>query len=225
VKSNRPAAIDDAEVARGVGSGRVIGGQGPFVLATLRDADAPQRQADLTREGSTQVSAPGGNLDLEIRVQSPVWAPYDEIEIYANATTSATGSNGGVPVAFTATPTRELQRGRDFDIQTVVVNAGVPGAARLETHVSVPFRGLTQDTWFVVLVRGNDGVSPPTFPVFANDLDRTRNTSLADLIDGNLGEEGVTALGFTNALYADVDGEPGFRARFATDPVSLDYGD
>ena len=34
---------------------------------------------------------------------------------------------------------------------------------------------------------------------------------VADLLDGNLGEGGVLALGFTNALYADVDGVPGFK--------------
>lgn len=213
---DRPAGIRDAEVAEGVRSGRAIGGQGLFVQGTLRDADAPERRADLTLEGATQVSAPAGNLDLEIHVQSPVWAPYDEIEIYANAATTATGSNGGVPVAFTATPARALQLGSgDFAVQTVIVDPGVPGAARLETHVSVPFRGLSQDTWFVVLVRGNDGVSPPMFPVFANDLDRSTNASLADLTDGNLGEDGVLALGFTNALYADVDGVPGFQAPLA----------
>ena len=34
---------------------------------------------------------------------------------------------------------------------------------------------------------------------------------LLKLTDGNLGEQGVMALGVTNALYADVDGEPGFQ--------------
>ena len=38
------------------------------------------------------------------------------------------------------------------------------------------------------------------------------NTTLVDLTDGNLGERGVLALGFTNALYLDVDGNGRFDA-------------
>jgi hypothetical protein len=38
---------------------------------------------------------------------------------------------------------------------------------------------------------------------------------LANLTDGNLGESGTMALGYTNALYADVDGNPGFDAPLA----------
>jgi hypothetical protein len=49
------------------------------------------------------------------------------------------------------------------------------------------------------------------FPIVATDLSRDSNSTLADLIDGNLGEGGVLALGFTNALYADVDGVAGFQ--------------
>ena len=36
------------------------------------------------------------------------------------------------------------------------------------------------------------------------------NASLADLLDGNLGEGGTLALGATNALYANVDGNASF---------------
>ena len=52
-----------------------------------------------------------------------------------------------------------------------------------------------------MLVRGTDDVSAPMFPVYADDLDAESNTTLADLIDGNLGELGVRAMGFTNPLY------------------------
>jgi hypothetical protein len=53
------------------------------------------------------------------------------------------------------------------------------------------------------------------FPVMVRDLARSSNTTLADLLDGNLGENGVLALGFTNALFADVDGVAGFQAPLA----------
>ena len=45
-----------------------------------------------------------------------------------------------------------------------------------------------------------------------NSLRRDGNETLADLTDGNLDENGVLALAFTNALFADVDGEEGFQS-------------
>ena len=62
------------------------------------------------------------------------------------------------------------------------------------------------DAWFAVVVKGTPGVSEPMFPVFPRNLQTAGNGSLAALLDGNLGQGGVNALGFTNALYADVDG-------------------
>jgi hypothetical protein len=57
-----------------------------------------------------------------------------------------------------------------------------------------------------VLVRGTDGVSKPMFPVVPNDLNTSANPTLADLIDGNLGESGVTTMAFSNPLYIDIGG-------------------
>ena len=131
--------------------------------------------------------------------------------MYANATTMVTGRNGDVPVFYSAEPTLVLLKDADFTVATVDVAPGVPGAQRFETNVTVPFNNLTADTWFVVVARGTDGVSPPMFPVVAGDLNPATNTNLAQLLDGNLGEDGVLALGFTNALYADVDGVAGFQ--------------
>ena len=56
------------------------------------------------------------------------------------------------------------------------------------------------------IVRGTDGVSKPLFPVIPNDLKTAGNTTLAALTDGNLGENGITALAYTNPLFVDVDG-------------------
>jgi len=91
----------------------------------------------------------------------------------------------------------------DFDVSVVNVDPLVAGADRLEADITVPFPGLTQDTWFVVVVKGTDGVCGPMFPVFAANLDSSTNATLADLLDGNVGESGVMALGATNALYFD----------------------
>ena len=149
-------------------------------------------------------------MELVIHVQAPAWAEFDTVEIYANAETFVAGTNDGIPTFFGANPTRTLVAGTAFTLPApVVVDPNVPGAERRELQLVVPF-ALTQDTWFVVLVRGSDGVSEPMFPVYASDLDQASNPTLPDLLDGNLGEGGVTALGATNALWADVDGNPGF---------------
>jgi hypothetical protein len=209
-----PASIDPGEVARSVAAGRAIGSQGPFVLTRLLANDGSGAVAELGLGASTTVTSTGGGVDLEIHVQSPIWAEYDRIEIYANATTVVTARHDGVATLYGAEPTLVLDRGEDFEVETVTVAGGIPGAQRLETMVTVPFGALERDTWFVVVVRGRDGVSRPLFPVMANDLAADGNDTLEDLIDGNLGERGVMSLAFTNALYADVDGEPGFQSPF-----------
>ena len=77
------------------------------------------------------------------------------------------------------------------------------GADRLEANLTIPFSGLTEDTWFVVVVKGTDGLCPAMFPVYPANLDATLNLTAADLMDGNVGETGVLSLGATNALNFD----------------------
>ena len=143
---------------------------------------------------------------------------FDRIEVYANATTTVV--DPAAPYAYTATPTVTKFEGDcnpattgdgDFDVTTVNVAPSVPGATRQEVTLTVPFPGLTQDTWFVVVVKGTDGVCQPMFPVYPRSLDTASNPTLASLLDGNVGESGTMALGVTNALYAEVNGEPGFQ--------------
>src|SRR5262249_59715513 len=88
----------------------------------------------------------------------------------------------------------------------VTVNGGIPGAQRLEASTTLSLTGLTEDIWVVVMVKGTDGVSKPLFPVIPDSLKSSTNPTLADLTDGNLGEDGMTALAFTNPLFVDVDG-------------------
>lgn len=204
--SDAPKWIDPLEVGAAVRAGRAVGGQGVYVQTRLLARDGSGGVADLSLDGSTLVTSANGSVDLEIHVQAPSWAAYDQIEIYANAETVP-----DEPYLYGALPSQVLRAGIDFDVEEVVLHAGLPGAARLESRLVVPFEALAGDTWFVVLVKGSDGVSPPMFPVFPENLDRDLNQDLDDLVDGNLGESGVMALGATNALYADVDGEPGFQ--------------
>lgn len=209
--TDAPAALDPGEVARAVKAGRAVGGQGVYVQTRLVARDGSNAVADFSLGGSVDVASANGDVDLEIVVQAPTWAEYDRIEIYANPATTVAGTNGGTPVLFGATPTAILDLGAGFTRTTVDVAPAVPGAQRFETRLTVPYRGLTQDTFFVVVVKGRDGVSRPMFPAFTSDLARASNTTLAHLLDGNLGEQGTMALGATNALYADVDGVPGWK--------------
>ncbi|MAE95030.1 MAG: hypothetical protein CL910_10250, partial [Deltaproteobacteria bacterium] len=199
--------------------GRVVGGQGIYVQTRLLAQDGSGGIADLTLGGSTDVTSTNGNVDLEIRVQAPTWAAFDTIEIYANAATTPVDPLNPylfVPAAGSAQVLAEgdcnpvTTGDGDFDLSVVNVHP-VSGADRLDTTVVVPFVGLTQDTWFVVLVKGSDGSCSPMFPVFPSDLAAGSNTTLANLLDGNVGESGTMPLGVTNALYADVDGTPGFQ--------------
>jgi len=210
--TDAPFAIDGGQVARQVVAGRAIGGQGLFLQTRLQSSDE-SHSADLTLAGETMLAIDDGTVHLDIDVQAPLWAEFDRIEIYANAETTATAFDAGVPVMYRATPTRVLRAGTDFEIDTVEVVPGLPGAARRQATTRVTFTDLDEDTWFVVLVRGSDGVSRPMFPVMAQDLSRASNPTLADLLDGNLGEGGTMAMGVTNALYADIDGTPGFQGR------------
>jgi hypothetical protein len=87
------------------------------------------------------------------------------------------------------------------------------GGQRLETSETVSLT-LAEDTWVVVLVKGTQGAtgSPPMFPVFPRSLSAGENPDLAALIDNTSTEDGTRALGFTNALYVDVDGNAQFDA-------------
>jgi hypothetical protein len=96
--------------------------------------------------------------------------------------------------------------GTDFNVTT----ENVTGGQYLQGIVSHNLTGLTDDVWIVVLVRGTDGVSKPLFPVIPNSIKQSTNSTLANLTDGNLGEDGVMTLAFTNPLYVSVDGDADF---------------
>jgi hypothetical protein len=207
-----PPSIDPAAVARAVVSGRAVGGQGVYVQTRLLANDGSGGVADFTLGGSTLVHSSNGSVTLEVNAQAPLWAPFDRIEIYANADTVVSRTRDGVPTLYGAEPTLVLVAGQDVPLTRQNVFPSIPGAERWVSSFTMPFDHLDHDTWFVVIVKGTDGVSQPMFPVMAHDIDPATNHSLADLLDGNLGQGGVLALGFTNALYADVDGVAGFQA-------------
>ncbi len=167
--------------------------------------------ADFGLDGMTLLATSDGAVNLEIEVQAPTWAPYDSIEIYQNASTTPVGTTGGTDVDFCANPSQVLHRDEvdsatTFTVDTLAVN----GSTRLDTHKTVTLAVGAQDAWVVVVVKGTPGVSEPMFPVHPSGLSLAENPTLEDLIDVRTEESGIRALGATNALYVDADGQPGF---------------
>lgn len=214
--SDAPASVVDVEIARAVRAGKMVGGQGIYVQARLLATDGSGGVASLqglvpagtqpaTIAAGTLVTVGNAAVDLEIRVQAPAWAPYDRIEIYRNASTQVTRRNpdepGGTPTLFTAVPTTVLSAGVDFPVATVPVN----GSQRFETTHTLSLAGLTEDEWIVVIVKGTQGTSAPMFPVMTDGVSLAQNPDLASLSTVTTTENGIRALGVTNALFVDVD--------------------
>jgi hypothetical protein len=211
--TDAPAAISNDELGASVKAGRAIGGQGLYLQTRLLATDGSGGVADLTLGGSNSVTVTDDQVNLEIEVQAPLWAEYNRIEIYVNAATKVTKRNPnvptGVPTLYTAVPTLTLNAGVDFAVSTVNDFPAIPGGQHRETTKTVTL-ATPLDAWVVVVVRGTDGVSKPMFPVMPANLNTAGNTTLANLLDGNLGQGGVTALGFTNALFVDANGNSTF---------------
>ena len=192
-------------------AGRAFGTNGPIVRITTSAASTGQT-GGLELGLPTLIATTDGAVDVTFDIQSPIWAEFDRIDVYVNSTTTRTttmrqSGAGLVSVkAYSTTPDYTLDAGTDFTLSTVDVVPSVPGAERLETTATLSLTGLTGDVWIVAIVRGTDGVSRPMFPMVPNDLQQAGNTTLANLTDGNLGENGILTMALTNPLFVDVDG-------------------
>lgn len=162
-------------------------------------------------------SADGEIVDLNISIRAPDWAEYDEILIYVNGETVRTASDplGLTPATparyLLCEPTATLNVGAVADAATftreTVVAATVNGTdfSRFETNVSVPIVSPSEDYWVVVIARGNDGVSLPMWPMYANDYVKDPNGD-GDLTNRQVTDTGMPALAITNPIFVDVDG-------------------
>ncbi len=166
----------------------------------------------------TLISTTDGAVDITVDIQSPVWAEFDTVEYYINSTTTRTTKTnvetgaGKINVnRYSITPDYVQTKNVDFFVNTVAVPS--TSSSRLEARTTLSLTGLTDDIWVVVMVKGTDGTSHPLFPVVPNSLSQDSNEvgDLGDLIDGNLGEDGITALAFTNPIFIDV-GDNGWTA-------------
>jgi hypothetical protein len=209
--TDAPAAIVSEDLSANVNAGRSVGTNGPMVRVTVSAASTLET-GGLELGLPTLITTSDGAVDVTVDVQSPIWAQFDRVEYYVNSTTTKSvtmreSGAGLVPVTrYSITPDHVQTAPADFTVTSFDVHPSVPGAERLEATTTLSLTGLTEDVWIVVMVKGTDGVSEPLFPVIPNSLLVTGNDTLADLTDGNLGENGVTAHAFSNPIFVDVDG-------------------
>jgi hypothetical protein len=194
-------------LAGNVVAGKVTGTNGPFVVITANAASTGQ-SAGLGVADSTMLATIDGAVDVTVSVKSPLWAPFDRIQFFVNNAPQPYDhdSDAGTRMRYRVIPDFEKVKDTDFSVTTVNDFPAIPGAQHLQATTVLNLTSLATDTWIVVVVKGTDGVSRPLFPIIPNSLKSSTNTTLANLTDGNLGEDGVTALAFTNPIYVDVNG-------------------
>jgi len=179
------------------------------------------------------VTPPTGATQLAVHVdaQAAEWAPFDTIEIYANAAFTIPPPAGQQPepllplLCFTARATPSMRcaqavgGARPLTVAREAV--GNAGAARLHAvadaslvlsdvtaHQRAGARG--KDFWLLARVTGLTGL----WPVIPQAVDAAV-VPVATLVAGTpLVGQGVPALAFTNPVFVDVDGG-GWRAPFA----------
>ena len=212
------AAIADT-LSGNINDGRAIGTNGPYIEVTSSAASTGQN-GGLALGLPTLISTTDGNATITVDIQSPLWAEFDRVEYYINNVPfpNYADDDPSTPPLWPVTPDVVQTAGVDFTVNTIDDFPLITGAQHLEATTSLKLNGLTEDAWVVVLVRGTDGVSKPIFPVVPNDLDQTANPTVADLTDGNLGEDGVPALAFANPLFIDING----NAAYDPSPVDSD---
>lgn len=196
-----------AEVlAANVAAGKTVGSNGPAVTIQARASYLGIfRTAGLGIDESTRVPISSTTTaSITVNISTPVWAPVDRVDFYVNNQPELTSAQGqaaryGVCANYSVSAGDE-----GWEETEVVVVQGLEGASRTDITVSLEIPDIIEDAWVVAMVQGTDGISSPMFPIVPESLDPTGNQTLDDLLDGNLGEEGVPAFAFTNPLFIDV---------------------
>jgi hypothetical protein len=211
----------DTLVGRGATPHDQVVSNGPFIRVT--------QQGQSASAIGKVIAGEAGEVTLTIRVQSPRWAAFDTIEVFANAIPQVDGGETIVePVAcFSAA---ELAENHPCALAplgssplTVNEVAVAPGFTRYQATATitlstaqglVPDGGDGEDVWVVVRVRGDRAIYPVLLGGLVSDnLDVLVSGTEAE-VDAALDGTGVTATAFTAPIYLDLDGG-GYRAPFA----------
>jgi len=227
--TDNPAAISPLELAQNLNAGRAILTSAPFIrVSIVGDGAVTARHALGNPLIAPAVAGGPGSATVTVDINTPTWAPVDIVEIYVNNVPSCitTSPNfvGGVKKVCTPVPNFSLPI-------TLTQVAGANGDFQLQGSVSQPL-SITQDTWVVVVVRGRDGISVPTFPMNPNSMLRRSctgdpcktcttnaqcspffgtcqdvNTTTAALANVTTGDCGVPAMAIANPLFIDRTGD------------------
>ncbi|HXU72727.1 MAG TPA: hypothetical protein VN947_25570 [Polyangia bacterium] len=231
VPDDSPAAI-----AAGIGGDvvRTMSGQTPRdVIVTNGPMIALAVGNDPANGGiGRTVALPSGATQLAVHVeaQAAEWAPFDTLELYANASFTIPPPAGQEPepllplLCFTAraTPSQRcaMAVGGARPLTVTREPVGSAGAARLHAVVDTSLAvadvaahtragAAGKDFWLLARVTGLVGL----WPVIPQAVDSS--VPVSTLVAGTpLQGEGVPALAFTNSVFVDVDGG-GWRAPFA----------
>jgi len=225
-----PASVVPGDLAASVNAGRNVCTNGPFVRVRIEGDGGAVASHNL----ADPLLVPGtlGSATLHVDIQSPTWAEYDRIEVYVNnvpsCVPSAVNFLGSSKPICTAAP--------NFVLSPVKSTVPVNGDFRLESSTTQPLT-ITQDTWVLVVVRGQDNVSKPLFPMNPQSIlpracsgnpcracgtgippcgifgtcgggaPPQTNLTTADLTDGNLNQCGVLTMAIANPLFVDFTGD------------------
>ena len=211
-----PSAVTDPGMLSGqaetlaatIAAGKNIGTNAPFmtILASGSFAGSAQTAGMGVNDSPTMAADNGSTVTITIDIAAAEWAGVDAVDFYINnqpERTSAANQTARYGVCIDTT-VRAGDAG--WSETTVVVDDSIIGASRSEISVTLEL-DVTEDTWLVAIAHGTDGVSSPLFPIVPVDLDEEANTTLEDLTDDNLGQDGVLAYAFTNPLFIDVNGD------------------
>jgi hypothetical protein len=209
-------------------------GQGPSprdVVVTTGPMIRVSEQGETGSAIGQVIAGSGGEVTLDIGVQSPRWAAFDTIEVFANSVPDIKSTETVLhPVAcFTSAelpagdPCSDAPLGsHPLDVSLVAV---APGFQRFEAQAAItlstadaglyPEGGTGEDVWVVVRVRGDRALYPLLLSgVITDDNLSTLVSGTQAEVEAALDGIGVTATAFTAPIYLDLDGG-GYRARFA----------
>jgi hypothetical protein len=223
--TDNPALLVPGDLADSVNAGRNVCTNGPFVRVSIEGDAGAVASHDLA--DPLIVPATLGSATVHVDIESPTWAEYDRIEIYVNNVPSCVTTSpsflGAVKKVCTATP--------DFVLTPIKSVVPINGDSRLESHTTQALT-ITQDSWVMVVVRGQDNVSKPLFPMNPQSIlpracsgnpcrecgtgfpscgffgsCTVTNLTVAELSDGNLNQCGVLTLAIANPLFIDKTGD------------------
>lgn len=204
-----PHAVADAIIA-----GHSVGSNAPFLRVTARNpqgqiAGLAQDDAFGVRTRPLPLASSEDAVTLELEVQSPLWAEFDQVLVFVNSATTPQTDQFGQPVdparyALCApAQSAELDEGDFTRLRVPAANINDTVFERFEALVEFSLPNPGEDYWVVVMVQGRDGLSRPLWPVVPNDF----TDGDGDLNSRSTDDIGTVALAVTNPIYVDADGD------------------